>query len=184
VRVLYPALPTRSGQHPDDALGSRRVGEPLISGQELAAKNLGERHIGGVVRDHVGPELIDASHQREGRIAVQIDGGEVVDRRREPPVGDRARELALAQHSDGFDVDEIRGGDIAGNSDLPRARRPSGPDDLRGLRFLADRLGHHFVRGIVLYTRPTSVQLGDEPRMRAMPLDSLWAIDDSLLEQA
>ncbi|MGH9041814.1 MAG: ATP-binding protein [Acidimicrobiia bacterium] len=59
-----------------------------------------------------------------------------------------------------------------------------GPSHLRGLRFLADRLGDDLTRGIVLYAGPASIQLGDDPRMLAVPIEALWTIDDDALETA
>lgn len=52
-----PEEVARSGsqQHPDNALWAGCVGEPMVSGQELAAKDLCECDIRGVVRRHVGP---------------------------------------------------------------------------------------------------------------------------------
>ncbi len=46
--------------------------------------------------------------------------------------------------------------------------------DLRGLRRLADVCGDDFLHGFVLYTGPTSIQLGPDPRFSAIPVASLW----------
>ena len=48
------------------------------------------------------------------------------------------------------------------------------PDDFRGLRHLADRLGDDFLTGIVLYTGPRTLSFG--PRLRAMPVSALWEV--------
>lgn len=48
------------------------------------------------------------------------------------------------------------------------------PDDFRGLRHLADRLGDDFLTGIVLYTGPQTLSFG--PRLRAMPVSALWEV--------
>ncbi|TXK38582.1 ATP-binding protein [Nonomuraea sp. C10] len=48
------------------------------------------------------------------------------------------------------------------------------PDDFRGLRHLADRLGDDFIAGIVLHTGTQTLPFGD--RMRAMPVSALWEI--------
>jgi len=50
-------------------------------------------------------------------------------------------------------------------------------EDFRGLRHLADRLGDDFVVGIVLYTGTQTLPFG--PRMRAMPVASLWELTAS-----
>lgn len=46
--------------------------------------------------------------------------------------------------------------------------------DLRGLRYFAEKVGSDFVRGIVFYTGQVAIQLGDDPRMCALPLSLLW----------
>ncbi|SNS66597.1 hypothetical protein SAMN05216276_1013123 [Streptosporangium subroseum] len=48
------------------------------------------------------------------------------------------------------------------------------PDDFRGLRHLADRLGDDFVAGVVLYTGTQTLPFGE--RLRAMPVSSLWEV--------
>ncbi|TCM44286.1 ATP-binding protein [Kribbella sp. VKM Ac-2568] len=45
-------------------------------------------------------------------------------------------------------------------------------DDLRGLRFLADRLGDRFAFGLLLHTAPEATRFG--PRLAALPVDVLW----------
>jgi uncharacterized protein len=49
-----------------------------------------------------------------------------------------------------------------------------GVADARGLQRLAEIVGEDFVMGIVLYTGTGTVQLGEDARIRAMPLSSLW----------
>ena len=44
--------------------------------------------------------------------------------------------------------------------------------DLRGLRFLADRLGDRFLAGFVLLCMSEITPLGD--RMTALPIEALW----------
>lgn len=48
------------------------------------------------------------------------------------------------------------------------------PDDFRGLRHLADRLGEDFVAGLVFYTGAQTLPFG--PRLRAVPASALWEI--------
>lgn len=55
-----------------------------------------------------------------------------------------------------------------------KAATTVGPDDFRGLRRLADRLGDDFVTGIVLYTGTSTLPFGD--RLRAMPVSALWQV--------
>lgn len=47
-------------------------------------------------------------------------------------------------------------------------------EDLRGLRYLARRLGDRFAAGFVFYTGPHTIALGD--RIRALPLEALWRL--------
>ena len=53
-----------------------------------------------------------------------------------------------------------------------KAATTVGPDDFRGLRRLAERLGNDFIAGIVLYTGTSTLPFGD--RLRAMPVSTLW----------
>jgi predicted AAA+ superfamily ATPase len=46
------------------------------------------------------------------------------------------------------------------------------PDDFRGLRFLAERLGERFAYGIVLNAAPEATPFG--PKLAALPVDVLW----------
>jgi predicted AAA+ superfamily ATPase len=45
-------------------------------------------------------------------------------------------------------------------------------EDFRGLRYLAQRLGDRFVRGIVLSAAPEAIPFGE--RLAALPVDVLW----------
>ncbi|MCL2788435.1 MAG: ATP-binding protein [Micrococcales bacterium] len=49
------------------------------------------------------------------------------------------------------------------------------PEDYRGLRHLADRVGEDFLAGYVLHTGARTLSAG--PRMRAVPIAALWEID-------
>jgi hypothetical protein len=55
-----------------------------------------------------------------------------------------------------------------------KAASTVGPDDFRGLRHLASRLGDDFIAGIVLYTGQQTLPFG--PKLRAMPVASLWEV--------
>jgi hypothetical protein len=54
-----------------------------------------------------------------------------------------------------------------------RADKAARPEDLDGLRFLAELAGDRFHRGVVLYDGAETVEVGE--RMAAMPLASLWS---------
>jgi predicted AAA+ superfamily ATPase len=75
----------------------------------------------------------------------------------------------------GYEVDAIlenRSGRVVGVE--VKAATTVGPDDFRGLRRLADRLGDDFIVGLVLYTGSSTLPFGD--RLRAMPVSALWQV--------
>ena len=55
-----------------------------------------------------------------------------------------------------------------------KAASTVGPDDFRGLRRIADRLGDDFLTGVVLYTGTSTLPFGD--KLRAMPVSALWQL--------
>ena len=72
-----------------------------------------------------------------------------------------------------FEVDavlESRSGQVVGIE--VKAASTVGPDDFRGLRRLADRLGDDFIAGIVLYAGTSTLPFGN--KLRAMPVSALW----------
>ncbi|GGN98436.1 hypothetical protein GCM10010112_91400 [Actinoplanes lobatus] len=74
-----------------------------------------------------------------------------------------------------YEVDAVlenRSGHVVGIE--VKAASTVGPDDFRGLRRLADRLGDDFIAGIVLYTGTSTLPFGD--RLRAIPVSALWQV--------
>ena len=74
-----------------------------------------------------------------------------------------------------FEVDAVlenRRGQVVGIE--VTAASTVGPDDFRGLRRLADRLGADFLVGIVLYTGRSTLPFGE--KMRAVPVSALWQV--------
>ncbi len=72
-----------------------------------------------------------------------------------------------------FEVDAVlenRRGQVVGIE--VKAASTVGPDDFRGLRRLADRLGDDFIVGIVLYIGTATLPFGE--KLRAMPVSALW----------
>jgi predicted AAA+ superfamily ATPase len=72
-----------------------------------------------------------------------------------------------------FEVDAVlenRRGQVVGIE--VKAASTVRPDDFRGLRRLADRLGDDFLVGIVLYTGTSTLPFGE--KLRAMPVSALW----------
>ncbi|MEW2442452.1 ATP-binding protein [Micromonospora marina] len=72
-----------------------------------------------------------------------------------------------------YEVDAVlenRAGQVVGIE--VKAATTVGPDDFRGLRRLADRLGDDFIAGIVLYTGTSTLPFGE--KLRALPVSALW----------
>jgi predicted AAA+ superfamily ATPase len=67
---------------------------------------------------------------------------------------------------------ENRSGHVVGIE--VKAASTVGPDDFRGLRKLADRLGDDFVAGVVLYTGTSTLPFGG--KLLAMPVSALWEV--------
>lgn len=87
----------------------------------------------------------------------------------------------LVQPRDWYAQDCVRGLGDGGKSPRRGCAEPAAAaassvraEDFRGLRHLADRLGDDFRAGIVLYTGTQTLPFG--PRLRAMPVSSLWEI--------
>ncbi|MDG4764346.1 ATP-binding protein [Solwaraspora sp. WMMD406] len=84
-------------------------------------------------------------------------------------------ELSHYRDRDQYEVDAVlenRSGHVVGVE--VKAASTVGPDDFRGLRRLADRLGDDFVVGVVLYTGTATLPFG--PKLRAMPVSALWQV--------
>jgi predicted AAA+ superfamily ATPase len=74
-----------------------------------------------------------------------------------------------------FEVDAVlenRSGQVVGIE--VKAASTVGPDDFRGLRRLAERLGDDFITGVVLYTGTATLPFG--AKLRAMPVSALWQV--------
>ncbi len=84
-------------------------------------------------------------------------------------------ELFHYRTKDKVEVDAVlenRQGNVVGIG--VKASSTVSPDDFRGLRHLAGRVGDDFVAGIVLYTGTQTLPFG--PRLRAVPVAALWGV--------
>lgn len=87
-------------------------------------------------------------------------------------------ELFHYRTKDKVEVDlvlENRSGEVIG-IEVKATASPT-PDDFRGLRHLADRVGTDFVAGYVLHLGRDTLPAG--PKLRAIPISALWQVKAS-----
>ncbi|MFC6083177.1 ATP-binding protein [Sphaerisporangium aureirubrum] len=102
-----------------------------------------------------------------------LEGFVLMELARQLTWSDERAELFHYRTKDQVEVDailETRQGKVAGIE--VKASSTVRPDDFRGLRHVADRVGDDFVAGVVLYTGTQTLPFGD--RMRAVPISALW----------
>src|SRR5213080_1705130 len=100
----------------DDAYrtsGSGRRGEACVGGQKLAAEQLGQGDVAGVVGSDVVAQVVGAAHEGEGGVAVEVQELEVVDRGLEPACCEAAGKPAAAEHGDRLDIHQVGCGHLA-----------------------------------------------------------------------
>ncbi|MDN5931475.1 MAG: ATP-binding protein [Pseudonocardia sp.] len=145
------------------------------------ARNVSARAVGtpklAFVDSGVAANLLDADARSllrpGGPFGPLLEGFVAMELARQIGWSQRRVELSHYRTKDGTEVDivlEDRRGRVVGIE--VKAATTVRADDFRGLRHLADRLGPDLIAGIVLHTGTQTLSFG--PRMRAMPLSSLW----------
>jgi hypothetical protein len=102
-----------------------------------------------------------------------LEGFVLMELARQLSWSDEEVELFHYRTRDKVEVDAVlenRRGEVAGIE--VKAASTVGPNDFRGLRHLAGRLGDNFRAGIVLHTGQQTLPFG--PKMLAMPVSTLW----------
>lgn len=110
-----------------------------------------------------------------GQFGPLMEGFALMELARQLTWAEEQVELYHYRTKDKVEVDAVlenRQGQVVGIE--IKAASTVRPDDFRGLRHLADRLGDDFIAGIVLHTGTQTLPFGD--RMRAMPVSALWEI--------
>ncbi|MGC5012446.1 DUF4143 domain-containing protein [Streptosporangium sp. DT93] len=111
----------------------------------------------------------------EGVFGPLLEGFVLMELARQLTWSDERVELFHYRTKDRVEVDAVlenRRGLVVGIE--VKASSTVRPDDFKGLRHLAARLGDDFAVGIVLYTGTRTLPFGD--RMRAMPVSALWEV--------
>ncbi|MEU4829287.1 ATP-binding protein [Streptosporangium sp. NPDC023615] len=147
------------------------------------SRNLGGRAIGtsktAFVDSGIAANLLAADARSlvrpEGVFGPLLEGFVLMELARQLTWSDERVELFHYRTKDKVEVDAVlenRRGLVVGIE--VKASSTVRPDDFKGLRHLAARLGDDFAVGIVLYTGTRTLPFGD--RMRAMPVSALWEV--------
>jgi uncharacterized protein len=110
-----------------------------------------------------------------GEFGPLLEGFVLMELARQLSWANERAELFHYRTKDGVEVDAVlenRRGQVVGIE--IKAASTVGPDDFRGLRHLAERLGDDLLAGIVLHTGSQTLPFG--PRLRAMPVSAIWEI--------
>ncbi|MEV0756099.1 ATP-binding protein [Streptosporangium sp. NPDC050280] len=144
-------------------LGSRATGTPKMA---FVDSGIAANLLGADSRSLVRPE---------GAFGPLLEGFVLMELARQITWSDERVELFHYRTKDKVEVDAVlenRQGRVVGIE--VKASSTVRPDDFKGLRHLAARLGDDFAVGIVLYTGTQTLPFGD--RMRAMPVSALWEV--------
>ncbi|WP_234391214.1 ATP-binding protein [Nocardia suismassiliense] len=108
-----------------------------------------------------------------GQFGPLLEGFVLTELARQLTWSDEDVELFHYRTKDQVEVDAVlenRRGQVVGIE--VKAASTVNPNDFRGLRHLAERLGNDFLAGIVLHTGQQTLPFG--PKMLAMPVAALW----------
>ncbi|MFI6453106.1 ATP-binding protein [Streptosporangium amethystogenes] len=147
-------------------LGSRAIGTPKVA---FVDSGIAANLLGADSRSLVRPE---------GAFGPLLEGFVLMELARQLTWSDERVELFHYRTKDKVEVDAVlenRQGLVVGIE--VKASSTVRPDDFKGLRHLANRLGDDFAVGIVLYTGTQTLPFGE--RMRAMPVSALWKVGAS-----
>lgn len=126
----------------------------------------------GIAANLLGRDAASLSHP-EGLLGPLLEGFAGMEIARQLTWSQQRAELFHYRTKDKVEVDivlENRRGEVVGID--VKASSTVRPEDFRGLRHLADRIGDDLRAGVVLYTGNQTLPFG--PRFRALPLSALW----------
>ncbi|WP_084510359.1 DUF4143 domain-containing protein [Nocardia lijiangensis] len=109
-----------------------------------------------------------------GQFGPLLEGFVLMELARQITWSDEEVELFHYRTRDQVEVDAVlenRRGEVVGVE--VKAASTVSPNDFRGLRHLAERLGDDFRVGLVLHTGKQTLPFG--PKMLAMPISALWS---------
>ncbi|MEU9831268.1 DUF4143 domain-containing protein [Streptosporangium sp. NPDC048047] len=144
-------------------LSSRAVGTPKVA---FVDSGIAANLLGADARSLLRPE---------GAFGPLLEGFVLMELSRQLSWAEERVELFHYRTKDKVEVDAVlenRRGRVVGIE--VKASSTVRPDDFRGLRHLAGRLGDDLAAGIVLYTGTQTLPFGE--RMRAMPVSALWEV--------
>jgi uncharacterized protein len=155
----------------------------LIKRVPAWSRNLSKRAVGTpkvvFVDSGVAASLLNANVRNllrpGGEFGPLLEGFVLMELARQLTWADERAGLFHYRTKDKIEVDAVlenRRGKVVGIE--VKAASTVGPDDFRGLRHLADRLGDDLVIGLVLHTGTQTLSFG--PRLRAMPVSALWEL--------
>jgi predicted AAA+ superfamily ATPase len=155
----------------------------LIKRVPAWSRNLSKRAVGtpkvAFVDSGVAASLLNANVRNllrpGGEFGPLLEGFVLMELARQLTWADERAGLFHYRTKDKIEVDAVlenRRGKVIGIE--VKAASTVGPDDFRGLRHLADRLGDDLVIGLVLHTGAQTLSFG--PRLRAMPVSALWEL--------